>query len=330
MTYAVRAEGLRKRYGAVTALDGVDLEVSQGTVLGLLGPNGAGKTTTIRILSTLLRPDSGRASVGGFDVVRQADQVRRLIALTGQYAALDEHLTGAENLELFGKLLELGKREARRRAAGLLADFGLEEAADRPAKTYSGGMRRRLDLAAGLVGRPSVLFLDEPTTGLDPESRLALWQAVRRLVTEGMTVVLTTQYMEEADQLADDLVVVAGGAVAARGTAAALKAKVGDRTLVLRPERPGKLNELLVAAAQAAPAARTEGEERVVIPSADGALMNAVLDRVTEAGLTLDEAEFRRPSLDEVFLAVVGRTVGQAQQDTEATRRDTEPEVDAA
>ncbi|NED90866.1 ATP-binding cassette domain-containing protein, partial [Streptomyces sp. SID11233] len=177
-----------------------------------LGPNGAGKTTTIRILSTLLRPDSGRASVGGFDVVRQADQVRRLIALTGQYAALDEHLTGAENLELFGKLLELGKREARRRAAGLLADFGLEEAADRPAKTYSGGMRRRLDLAAGLVGRPSVLFLDEPTTGLDPESRLALWQAVRRLVTEGMTVVLTTQYMEEADQLADDLVVVAGGA----------------------------------------------------------------------------------------------------------------------
>ena len=214
---AIEVEGLVKRFGETTALDGIDLEVRTGRVLGLLGPNGAGKTTAVRVLATLLQPDAGRATVGGFDVVREAHQVRQLIGLTGQYASVDEALTGTENLLLIGRLLGIPKAQAKARARELLADFDLAEAADRATKTYSGGMRRRLDLAASLVGRPRLLYLDEPTTGLDPRGRKELWALIRRLVATGVTVLLTTQYLDEADQLADDIVVIDHGRVIATG-----------------------------------------------------------------------------------------------------------------
>ena len=218
MTQAIVAEGLVKRFGATTALAGVDLAVRAGSVFGLLGPNGAGKTTAVRILATLLRPDEGRATVGGHDVLADSHRVRQLIGLTGQYASVDENLTGTENLVLIARLLGQPRPQARRRAAELLAEFRLEDAADRPAKTYSGGMRRRLDLASSLVGRPRVLFLDEPTTGLDPRSRMEMWGVIRHLVSGGVTVLLTTQYLEEADQLADEIAVVDHGRVIATGT----------------------------------------------------------------------------------------------------------------
>src|SRR5688500_10885587 len=228
---AITAEGLvkvyRSRAGEVRALDGLDLTVAEGSVLGLLGPNGAGKTTTVRILATLLRPDAGRATVGGYDVVRQAQQLRSVIGLSGQYAAVDENLTGRENLFMFGRLYQLPKAEARRRAGELLEQFALADAADRPVKTYSGGMRRRLDLASALTGRPRVLFLDEPTTGLDPRSRLGLWEVIRERSREGTTILLTTQYLEEADELADSIAVVDAGRIIARGTADELKSRVG-------------------------------------------------------------------------------------------------------
>ena len=232
---AIEAEGLVKVYRSrkteVRALDGVDLEVPEGTVLGLLGPNGAGKTTTVRILATLLKPDAGRASVGDLDVVQHAQAVRKVIGLSGQYAAVDENLTGRENLWMFGRLYQLPSAEARRRADELLVQFDLEDAADRVAKTYSGGMRRRLDLASALVGRPKLLFLDEPTTGLDPRSRLGMWDVIRSQVREGNTLLLTTQYLEEADELADEIAVVDHGKIIARGTADELKSQVGGERI---------------------------------------------------------------------------------------------------
>ena len=231
MTDAIVVEGLVKRFGATTALDGVDLTVAEGSVLGLLGPNGAGKTTVVRILTTLLRADAGRVQVAGLDVVDDADAVRATIGLTGQYAAVDEYLTGLENLEMVGRLYRLSRREARARAGELLERFDLTGAADRPAKTYSGGMRRRLDIAASLIARPRILFLDEPTTGLDPRSRLGMWEFIADLADGGTTILLTTQYLEEADRLADRMVVIDRGRVIARGTADELKAQVGGQRL---------------------------------------------------------------------------------------------------
>ena len=243
MTYAIEAAGLVKRFGDTTALAGVDLAARPGTVLGVLGPNGAGKTTAVRVLATLLRPDAGTARVGGPDVVADAGQVRRLIGLTGQYASVDEDLTGLENLTLIGRLLDLGGAESRRRATELLADFDLTEAGDRLARTYSGGMRRRLDLAASLVGRPSVIFLDEPTTGLDPTKRDEVWTTVRRLVRDGATVLLTTQYLEEADALADEISVFDRGRIIAHGTPHQLKRIVGGQSLEVRPVDEARLGE---------------------------------------------------------------------------------------
>jgi len=306
MTHSIVAEGLVKRYGETTALAGIDLTVRTGTVFGLLGPNGAGKTTAVRVLATLIRPDAGRATVGGYDVVRQAHQVRRLIGLTGQYASVDETLTGAENLTLIGRLLGQPRTEAKRRARDLLADFDLQDAADRAAKTYSGGMRRRLDLAASLVGRPRVLYLDEPTTGLDPVSRNGVWDTVRRLVADGVTVLLTTQYLEEADQLADEIAVVDKGTVIATGTPAELKARTGALSLVVRPAHGVDLPT--VTGVVAALASGTPDVRGGVVSAAvaDPAVLPAVVRRLDDAGVLLAELTLRGSTLDEVFLSLTG------------------------
>ena len=308
---AVEAEGLvkvyRSRKSEVRALDGVSLDVREGTVLGLLGPNGAGKTTTVRILATLLRPDAGSARVGGFDVVREPQAVRRTIGLSGQYAAVDENLTGSENLWMFGRLYRLSSAEAKRRAAELLAGFDLEEAADRVAKTYSGGMRRRLDLAAALIGRPRVLFLDEPTTGLDPRSRLGMWDVIRTQVREGATLLLTTQYLEEADELANEIAVVDHGRIIARGTADQLKSQVGGERIEVVVHAPDNLAR---AAQLLAPdgAGPVEEHTRRLTFAADGgaAQLVDVVRRLDEAGIHADDLALRRPTLDDVFLALTG------------------------
>jgi oleandomycin transport system ATP-binding protein len=307
MTPAFEAEGLVKRFGKTTALAGVDLAARPGTVLGLLGPNGAGKTTAVRILATLLRPDEGRAVVGGLDVVRHAGRVRRMIGLTGQYASVDEDLTGAENLVLIGQLLDLRRKEARTRAAELLRDFGLDEAADRPAKTYSGGMRRRLDLAASLVGRPDVIYLDEPTTGLDPGKRDDVWNIIRSLLGDGVTVLLTTQYLEEADALADEISVVDRGRVIAHGTPAELKHIVGGQTILVRPADPARLAD--AAAVIGAVSGRTpESPSRgvVTVPVEGDAAFTEVVRRLDTEGIGVTELSLRLPSLDEVFLTLTG------------------------
>jgi ABC-2 type transport system ATP-binding protein len=307
---AIRAEGLQKSYGDVHALRGIDLEVPAGTVLGLLGPNGAGKTTAVRILATLLRPDAGRATVAGHDVSHEPDAVRAAIGLTGQYAAVDENLTGRENLELVGRLLHLGRPAARDRADELLATFGLTDAGRRPARTYSGGMRRRLDLAASLVGRPSILFLDEPTTGLDPASRLGLWEVIEGLVADGTTILLTTQYLEEADRLADTIAVIDGGLVIAEGTATELKDRLGEDVVDLRIADAGRTAEaleLLRPLAAAEPRADLE-TGRVSLPVHHGAgTLAEVVRRIDGAGLEVAELSLHRPSLDDVFLALTGR-----------------------
>ena len=305
-TLAIRAEGLVKRFGATTALDGVDLAARTGTVLGVLGPNGAGKTTAVRILATLLRPDAGHATVLGHDVVADAHAVRREIALTGQYAAVDEILTGTENLLMIGRLLGLSRRAARQRAAELLERFELADAAGRPAKTYSGGMRRRLDLAASLVGRPRVLYLDEPTTGLDPRARGDLWRMVRQLVADGVTVLLTTQYLEEADQLADEIAVIDHGRVVATGTPAELKARVGGQVLHVRPTRPDDLDRVADVVADLAGTPPTRQRDLVVVTVDDRRLPAAVLARLDALGIELAEAGLRTADLDEVFLALTG------------------------
>jgi len=310
---AIVAEGLvkvyRSRKSEVRALDGLDLTVAEGTVLGLLGPNGAGKTTTVRILATLLRPDVGHATVAGFDVVRQAQQLRGVIGLSGQYAAVDENLTGRENLWLFGRLYQLSNGEARKRADDLLEQFDLAEAADRIVKTYSGGMRRRLDLASALTGRPRVLFLDEPTTGLDPRGRLGMWEIIRGLVREGVTLLLTTQYLEEADELAHTIAVVDHGRIIARGTADQLKAQVGGERIEvvvhLRDDIARAVQMLSVA--NDGDHAIDEHMRKITVPAQGGAqrLMQVVRD-LDEAHIAIDDIALRRPTLDDVFLTLTG------------------------
>jgi oleandomycin transport system ATP-binding protein len=311
-SHAIYTEGLVKRYGKTTALAGLDLAVPPGMVQGVLGPNGAGKTTLVRILATLLRPDAGRAQVGGFDVARQPDKVRNLIGLTGQFAAVDEDLTGRENLLLIARLLELSRRAARRRADELLERFGLAEAGGRLAKTYSGGMRRRLDLAMGLVGEPRVLFLDEPTTGLDPRSRGDVWDMIRDLVAAGTTVLLTTQDLDEADRLASRIAVIDRGRLIDSGTPAELKAKVGGQSLDVRPAEPGQLAKVGAIVAEAAGSTGVPNERDGVIsaalaPGVSGTeALAAVSHRLGQAGIDVTELALRLASLDEVFLTLTG------------------------
>ncbi|MEN0129080.1 MAG: ATP-binding cassette domain-containing protein [Brevundimonas sp.] len=310
----IEATGLVKHFGETKALQGVDLSVTRGTVLGVLGPNGAGKTTAVRILSTLLTPDAGRAHIAGYDVVKQPQQVRQTIGLTGQYASVDEDLTGRQNLVLFGTLLELGRKGARARAAELLEWFDLTEAADRPAKTYSGGMRRRLDLAASLVGRPDVIFLDEPTTGLDPAKREDMWDVVRSLVTDGSTVLLTTQYLEEADALADEITVIDHGRVIAHDTPEGLKRVVGGQTLEVRPADLARMEETATILGQVSSGVGGAAEVRkgmLAVPVADDSALTATVSRLASAGIGVTELSLHLPSLDEVFFKLTGRTASE-------------------
>jgi ABC-2 type transport system ATP-binding protein len=309
MTDAIVVEGLVKHFGDTTALDGVDLRVAEGTVLGLLGPNGAGKTTVVRILTTLLTPDAGRAEVVGLDVVGDADAVRASIGLTGQYAAVDEYLTGSENLEMVGRLYRLPRREARARAAELLERFDLTDAASRTAKTYSGGMRRRLDIAASLIARPRVLFLDEPTTGLDPRSRLAMWEFIADLADGGTTILLTTQYLEEADRLADRMVVIDRGRVIARGTGDELKAQVGGQRLeftltsaAMLPDVAERLRSLAIDEPRL-----DEQTRQLTVPVSGGAeVLAEALRRLDGTAAEIVDVGLRRPDLDDVFLTLTG------------------------
>ncbi|EME65568.1 ABC transporter ATP-binding protein [Rhodococcus ruber BKS 20-38] len=315
MADAIVAEGLIKRYGQVTALDGIDLRVPEGTVTALLGPNGAGKTTTVRVLTTLLVPDEGRATVAGLDVVADARALRSRIGASGQYAAVDEYLTGFENLEMVGRLYHLGIKRSRERARELLEQFDLVEAGDRPVKGYSGGMRRRLDLAGALVARPPVLFLDEPTTGLDPRARLQLWEVIDHLVAQGTTLLLTTQYMEEAERLADRIAVIDRGVVIARGTADELKSLVGGERIELGiadaatiPVVRRELDDLAVGEIQV-----DTGSGRVTVPVSDTGstgsgteALATALGRLSVAGVRVTDVALRKPTLDDVFLALTG------------------------
>ncbi len=305
--YAIQVRGLKKSYGTNEVLRGINLNVGKGTMLALLGPNGAGKTTTVRILSTLLNYDAGKVKVAGFDVAEHADKVRSVIGLTGQSAAVDELLTGRENLVMMGRLYRLTKASAKARALELLAEFDLLDAADRPTKTYSGGMRRRLDLAVSLIATPPIIFLDEPTTGLDPRSRLAMWDIIKKLMATGTTILLTTQYLEEADQLANQIVVIDGGKVIAEGTASQLKRKVGKDRLELTfantdtLEKAQKLlgKEVIVS----------EDKEFTVSLTIDDVNKDVknVLDKLAKAKISIDLLEVHKPTLDDVFLSLTGK-----------------------
>ena len=316
MSDAVAVEELVKTFGRTKALDGVSFSLPEGTVLGLLGPNGAGKTTAVRVLASLLKPDSGRATVLGLDVVKQAEELRRVIGLAGQYAAVDEMLTGWENLRLVGRLYHLPKLEVQSRAAALLERFDLTKAADRVVKTYSGGMRRRLDLAASLVNRPKVLFLDEPTSGLDPRSRLSLWEVIEDLVRDGTTLLLTTQYLEEADRLANRIAVIDGGRVIAEGTSDELKDKVGGSVLVARPSSPqdsDAVAAVLATLKSGAVTRLTTGE--LSVPATGTALVAKAARALTAAGLEVSELGLRRPTLDDVFLTLTGHLAEDADEE---------------
>ncbi|MET3804410.1 oleandomycin transport system ATP-binding protein [Nakamurella sp. UYEF19] len=308
MTNIIEAEGLTKRFGKTQALAGVNLSAKAGTVLGVLGPNGAGKTTAVRVLATLLRADSGRATIAGYDVVKDAHKVRQTIGLTGQYASVDEDLTGTQNLVLIGQLLNLTTRDARARAAELLEWFDLSDAAGRTAKTFSGGMRRRLDLAASLVGRPSVIFLDEPTTGLDPAKREEMWEVVRRLVTDGSTVLLTTQYLEEADALADEISVIDRGKVIAHDTPDGLKRVIGGQRIEVQPTditRLDEVNSILARVGGATPV--VSGRNRLSVPVPGEESLPAVVSQLGAAGISVTELSLHLPSLDEVFMTLTGK-----------------------
>jgi len=321
---AIAAEGLGKRYGPVTALDGVDLVLPAGGVLGLLGPNGAGKTTLVRILATLLRPDRGRARVAGYDVAQRPQAVRQRIGLSGQYAAVDPFLTGQENLVMIGRLYGLPRRRARRRAGELAGQLGLDSAAGRLVRTYSGGMRRRLDVAACLLAAPPVVFLDEPTTGLDPRGRLALWQLLGELTAAGTSLLLTTQYIEEAERLAETIVILDHGRVIASGTPGQLRARAGGDRLDLQAPPgldPRRLAGALAGLGTGEPAV-DEAAGRVILPVADGAaILPAVAGRLADAGLHVSGLAVRRPTLEEAFLAVTGQPPGTTQTRPDAERQ---------
>jgi ABC-2 type transport system ATP-binding protein len=309
MDAMIRMAGVVKRYGEVVALDGLDLAVPAGTVLGLLGPNGAGKTTAVRVLTTLLDPDDGEVAVAGIDVRREPQEVRKVIGLSGQTAAVDEHLSGFENLDMVGRLYRLGRQPSRRRARELLDRFDLADAADRPVKTYSGGMRRRLDLAAALVAEPQVLFLDEPTTGLDPRSRTGMWEVIRELVDGGTTLLLTTQYLEEADRLADDIAVIDRGRVIAQGTADVLKRQVGGERIELVVARAGDLDEARRLLAELGDGeVLVDAHTRTLTAPVSGgpAALMAALRNLDGAGIEVLDVGLRRPTLDDVFLTLTG------------------------
>ena len=320
--YAVEAHGLVKEFGDVKALNGIDLVVPRGQVVGLLGPNGSGKTTTVRILATLLKATAGSAKVAGFDVAKQADEVRRSIGLTGQYAAVDEFLTGRENLAMFGGLFHLDKNYVATRADELLEKFDLSDAANRPAKTYSGGMRRRLDLAASLIAKPGILFLDEPTTGLDPRSRMGLWNVITELVAEGTTVLLTTQYLDEADQLADDIVVIDHGKVIAHGTSSELKDQIGGDRLEITLDNPDQAANAISALAPIVSGEATRDGSRYSAPVSGGSPVLIEAVRALDAQhIGVADIGLRRPTLDDVFLTLTGHGAEEDQRPEPSTSK---------